>query len=135
MDIIDKFYSYLTPGHFEGIVLFVASSLIMTFIQIKFSKEWTDGLKGVNKYWEGPEILLYICLWIFPIMVFANMFLQMKADDLVWYTLISFMFFGLTGRWGLEWLLAFKGGATQVTSTSSTTEKKVEIKTEETKND
>jgi hypothetical protein len=57
-------------------------------------------------------------------MIFSSGFLQLNYPDIAWYTLIAFMMFGLTGRWGLEWLLAFRGGAAQVTST--TTEKTVE---------
>jgi len=124
IELFDKFVSYLTPGHLEGLMLFLISTAIMTGVHIKFLNEWRDGLKGVNGLWEGPEILLYICFWLLSPMILADIFLQLKASDIVWYIFMACIFFGLTGRWGLEWLLAFKGGASQVTST--TTEKTVE---------
>lgn len=126
MNIFDKFVTYLTPGHFEGIVLYLISVAILTGVHIRFMKEFTDGLKGVNGLWEGPEILLYICLWIIPAMVFADIFLALHASDIVWYAVMAFAFFGLTGRFGLEWLLAFRSGASQVTSTTTVVEKKTE---------
>lgn len=129
MTIFDKFYSYLTPGHFEGIVLFLLSSLIITGLHLHLREDLIKGLKGINGMWEGPEALLYFVLWIFPPVIFAAVFLQLAVPDMVWYVLLAFTGAGLFGRWGLEWLLAFRGGATQVTSTS-TMEKKVEIKEE-----
>lgn len=125
MSIIDKFITYLTPGHFEGIVLYLISVAILTGVHIKFYKDFTEGLKGANGFWEGTEILLYICLWIIPAMVFADIFLQLHASDMVWYSMIAFTLLGVLGRWGLEWLLAFKSGASQVTSTTIA-EKKTE---------
>lgn len=130
MTIIDKFITYLTPGHFEGIVLYLISVAILTGVHIRFIKEFTTGLKGTNGFWEGTEILLYICLWIIPAMVFADIFLQLHASDMVWYSMISFTLLGVLGRWGLEWLLAFKSGASQVTSTTTVVEKKTETQTE-----
>lgn len=117
MGFFDRFISYLTPGHAEGVILFLISSVIMTIVQIYFLKEWTEGLKGINRYWEGPEILLYVAIWMWPPMSFADIFLQLKASDIVWYMWGASLFFGLTGRFGLEWLLAFKSGANQVTTT------------------
>lgn len=134
IELFDKFVSYLTPGHLEGLLLFIGSTFIMTGVHIYFLKEWREGLKGVNGYWEGPEILLYICLWLFPPMVSASFFLQLKVDDMVWWVFTACLFFGLTGRWGLEWLLAFKGGSNQVISTTKTeTEEKTVTRKEETK--
>lgn len=131
MSIIDKFITYLTPGHFEGIVLYLISVAILTGVHIKFYKDFTEGLKGANGFWEGTEILLYICLWIIPAMVFADIFLQLHASDMVWYSMIAFTLLGVLGRWGLEWLLAFKSGASSVTSTTTVVEKKTETQTEQ----
>ncbi len=125
MNFIDKFVTYLTPGHFEGIALYLVSMAIVTATHIYFRKEWSDGLKGVNGLWEGTEILLYICLWIIPAMVFADIFLSLHASEIVWYAMIAFCLLGVLGRWGLEWLLAFRSGASSVTSTT-TTEKTIE---------
>lgn len=131
MTLLDKFNSYLTPGRIEGVVLFLLSSLIVTIVHLYLKNDLVKGLKGANGMWDGPEALLYFCLWIFPPMMFAELFLQLHAPDLVWYTLISFVCAGLFGRWGLEWLLAFKGGANQVISTSTSTEEKKTVIKEE----
>lgn len=131
MNIIDKFVTYLTPGHFEGIVLFLWSCLVMSVVQIYYAKEWTRGLRGTNGLWEAPEILIYIIVWLLSPVIFAAVFLQLPIPDMVWYTLWTIIGFALFGKWGLEWLLAFRSGASQVTST--TTEKRIEkteVKTE-----
>jgi hypothetical protein len=126
MNFIDKFITYLTPGHFEGIVLFLWSCAAMTGVNIYYSKEWTTGLKGTNKLWEAPEILIYIVVWMMPVIIFAAVFMQLPVPDMVWYTLLLIVVFALVGKWGFEWLLAFKSGASSVTSTAHTTEKTVE---------
>lgn len=131
MNIVDKFVTYLTPGHFEGIVLYLISVAILTGVHIRFVKDFTAGLKGANGLWEGTEILLYVCLWIIPAMVFADIFLQLHASEIVWYSMIAFTLLGVLGRWGLEWLLAFKSGASSVTSTTTVVEKKTETQTEQ----
>ncbi len=129
MNFFDKFVSYLTPGHLEGLGLFLVSTLIVTLVHIYNKADIIKGLKGANGLWDGPEVLLYFCLWVFPAMMFAELFLQLHAPDLVWYTLIAFVTAGLFGRWGLEWLLAFKSGAGQVTSTITEKEKLTEKET------
>ena len=131
MNIIDKFVAYLTPGHFEGIALFLWSCLAMTAVQIYYAKEWTAGLRGSNGLREAPEILIYIIVWLLPVVIFAAVFLQLPVPDMVWYTMWVIIGFALFGKWGLEWLLAFKTGASQVTSTTIV-EKKTET-TQETK--
>jgi hypothetical protein len=130
MKLLDKFISYLSHDRVEGVVLFLLSTVIMLALQLYHLRQWTHGLKGDNDRWEGPEILLYILIWMFPPMIFAEIFLQMKLSETVWWIYLGLTAFCLVGRWGLEWLLAFKTGANQVISTTTKEEKTI-IKKEE----
>jgi len=120
--VIDNFIKHLeAAGHFEGMALYIFGAITITFIHIKYSKEWSAGLKGSNGLWETPEICLYIFTYIYPHMIMADQFLDLRASDMAWYFMMGLLAFGLTGRFGLEWLLAFKNGGTKVTTTDSET--------------
>lgn len=102
--------SYWSPGHFEGLMLYFFGALTCNGLQVKYRVEVMQGLKGHNGLFEGPEQLLWICLWVWPHIVLSSGFLQVQWPDMAWYTLWIFTLYGLTGRWGLEWLLAFRRG-------------------------
>jgi len=130
--IYNHFVNHLTEGHFEGMMLYVFGTISITTIHFINMKEWRIGLRGPNNHWESPEICIYIFTWIFPHSIMADQFLGLKASDWVWYFQIALLAFGLTGRFGLEWLLAFKNGGTTVSSTTIELTKK-ETKTDENK--
>lgn len=120
--VIDNFIKHLqSAGHFEGMLLYIFGAITITFVHIKYSKEWSEGLKGSNGLWETPEICLYIFTYIYPHMIMADQFLALKASDMAWYFMMGLLAFGLTGRFGLEWLLAFKNGGTKITTTENET--------------
>ncbi|MGC3945375.1 MAG: hypothetical protein QM762_12815 [Chryseolinea sp.] len=129
--LFDRITSQLTPGAFEGDALYLISMLMITIVHFHFRKQWAEGLKGDNGLWEAPEMLLYLCLWLIPSMIYADIFLKRQASDIVWYAVMAFVFYAFTGRFGLNWLLAFRAGASEVKST--TTEKKTEVREETTK--
>jgi hypothetical protein len=108
---IDQFILWLTPGHFEGMLLYMISATVMEWVQWKFKTEVTHGFKGANGMWEAPEWIVYIAARILPHMILASGFLQVQFPEIAWYTIIGVIFFGLTGRFGLEWLLSFKNGS------------------------
>lgn len=102
----------ITP---EGMLLYVCGATTMTWVHLHHRKEVIVGLKGENGLWEGPEWVLYVCSWLFPHAIMADLFLGLKsATDWPWWLLISLLMYGLTGRFGLQWLLALKSGSSKV---------------------
>ncbi len=129
--IINNFFHHLeAAGHFEGMMLYIFGAITVTFVHIKFAKEWSAGLRGTNGLWDAPEICIYIFTYIYPHMIMADQFLGLKASDMAWYFMMGLLAFGLTGRFGLEWLLAFKNGGTKVTTMDETTIKSTSTTTE-----
>lgn len=115
--------SHIASTHPEGILLYFFGASSITTVHLYYRNEFVAGLKGPNGYWEAPEICIYLFTHLFPHMIMADQFLQLKASDFCWYFMLGLLAFGLTGRFGLEWLLAFKNGGTKVTveQTSKTT--------------
>lgn len=102
----------ITP---EGMLLYICGALTMTWVQLYHRKEVIIGLKGENGLWEGPEWVLYYCSWLFPHLVMADAFLGIKsATDWPWWGMLGLLMYGLTGRFGLQWLLAMKSGSSKV---------------------
>lgn len=113
--VIEKVINHLMNITPEGMLLYVCGAITMTWVQLYHRKEVITGLKGENGLWEGPEWILYICSWLFPHLVMADVFLGLKsATDWPWWLIISLIMYGLTGRFGLQWLLAFKNGGNTV---------------------
>jgi len=140
--VIDNFIHHLeAAGHFEGMMLYIFGAIPITFIHIRFAKEWSAGLRGTNGLWDAPEICIYIFTYVFPHMIMADQFIGLKASEMAWYFMIGLLAFALTGRFGLEWILALKNGSSKVTTIEnettlkSTTEIKESNKKDESKID
>jgi hypothetical protein len=129
MKIIDYLIDHLNQESSEGLILYFFGAITITIVHIKNEKDWVVGLKGSNGLWEAPEIALYIFFWIAPHVVMADAFLKLEPSTECWIFLGCLLLFALTGRWGLEWLLAFRGKQSTVstiekTETITTTEEK-----------
>lgn len=124
-NIWQEFLNAITPGHLEGIVMYICGSITMTWIQLHHKKDVVIGLKGDNGMWESPEWLVYQASWLFPQMIMASGFMNVNFPGEVWLFMGGIVMFGLTGRWGLEWLLSIRSG-TNVTSNNQTQPKKEE---------
>lgn len=98
----------------EGMLLYVCGAITVTWVQIANKAEVQRGLKGENGLWEAPEWIIYLFTWLFPHMVMADQFLGLKASDFAWWFMLGLLLFALTGRFGLQWLLAFKSGSSKV---------------------
>lgn len=113
--IVESVINHLLTITPEGMMLYVCGAITMTWVQLAHRKEAIIGLKGENGLWEGPEWVLYLCSWLFPHMIMADQFLGLKsATDWPWWLVLGLLMYGLTGRFGLQWLLAFKSGASKV---------------------
>ena len=112
---IESVISHLLKITPEGMILYLCGAITMTWVQLAHRKEVIIGLKGENGLWEGPEWVLYVCTWLFPHMIMADVFLGLKsATDWPWWLILGLVMYGLTGRFGLQWLLAFKSGSNKV---------------------
>lgn len=125
-NIWKEFLQSITPGHLEGIVMYVCGSITMTWIQIYHKKDVVEGLKGDNGKWESPEWLVYLASWLFPQMIMASGFMKFTFPIEAWLFMGGLVLFGLTGRWGLEWLLSLRYGSGTMTQISSQKEEKKE---------
>jgi len=121
MKLIDDFIANLTPGHFEGMMLYIFGSVTITFVLVRNHGDFKMGLKGINKLWEAPEITIYLWLWIFPHFVMSITFLQFNPPDMMYYFMGAILLFALSGRAGLEFIFnRFGGGKTVSTEIKQT---------------
>lgn len=110
INILVDFINHIATEHPEGILLYLFGSVTITWVHLVNRKEVIEGFKGANRMWETPEWTVYIFTFLFPHMIMADQFLGLKASDFAWWFMLSLLLFSLAGRWGLEWLLAFKNG-------------------------
>ncbi len=76
-------------------VALIAVSLIWAnWGLIKRQKEFWDAIRGKDKVLQIEEIAAYSWIRIFPILVFADLFMGLKVSSEVWYSL-DFIFFSL----------------------------------------
>lgn len=110
VELVNKFLSEIEPGHFEGIMLYACGTATMEFVQIYYAKEFQTGLKGENNRWEAPEIAFYLWLRLFPHVVMAVLFLEYNPPLYFWLFFGGIGLYLLAGRYGLDWILAWKNG-------------------------
>jgi hypothetical protein len=106
--ILDHFLGDI--HHIEGWILYIAGAITITKVQIRYAKEYVQGLKGPNTLFEAPEILLHLFNFLWPHILMQQFFLVDTPSVYAWMFLAVLVLFGLTGRWGLEWLAAMKNG-------------------------
>lgn len=114
MKFLIDLFNHLLSAHPDGIILYIGGSATLTWVQIAYRAEVTKGLKGTNGLWEAPEWIIYLFSWFFPHMIMADQFLGLKASESAWLFMSALLLFALTGRFGLEWLLAMKTGTPKV---------------------
>jgi hypothetical protein len=103
-------FTHAAQEHPEGIVLYTFGAITITIVHLVHRKEFVTGLKGKNGLFEAPEICIYLFTWLFPHMIMADQFVSLHPSNFAWYFMAILLLFGLTGRFGLEWLLAIKNG-------------------------
>lgn len=93
-------------------VFWFISSVTILVVQLHYKKEWDKGAIGKNGIWDMPEQLLTKWGWIVPQCFVAAWFVPSvgkNVPDMAWWFVLAITAFGLTGRWGLEWLAKMKG--------------------------
>jgi hypothetical protein len=132
--IIESYFSNLAlnPERLDSMFLWTVTSIIITVVLIKYSKQMVNGLMGKNTLWESPEIVIYLLCWLFPYILNYAAFFKATLPDWVWWFMSAGIAYALMGRWIFDWVLALRAGATSVTesATVTKTETKVEVKQE-----
>lgn len=108
--LLNDFIKNLTPGHFEGMFLYLCGAISMTWVQVVNRHEIKEGLKGENKLWESPEWIIYLWSWLFPHVVLAVLFLGYNPPAYFWYFFGIMGMYGLLGKYAFEWILAWRHG-------------------------
>lgn len=57
-----------------------------------------DDLKGSDKRWQPEEVIIIVWLFIFPVLVISDLFLNLEASDKVWYGMDLILLFALGGK-------------------------------------
>ncbi len=109
---LQQLLSSITPGQFEGVLLYVIGAISSTIVKLHYRKPWSRGLMGTNMTWESPEVLLVILFIFFDHLIMAHVFLKFHISDSVLWFMAGLFLYGFTGRWGLEWIASLKGGGT-----------------------
>jgi len=109
VDLITKFLEQFNSlTQLEGVILYTFGAFCSSVVKYTYRKEWVEGMKGANGLWESPEIMLTILLLIIDHIFMADAFLDMEMSNNAWIAIGILFLYGFTGRWGLEWLSAWR---------------------------
>lgn len=73
------------------------SSMIWTHYDFfKNSKDFWNAVKGKDKVLQIEEVIIYIYIRVLPILIFADLYMDLKVSSEVWYSL-DFIFATLIG--------------------------------------
>jgi hypothetical protein len=122
IELIDSYFKYLSnhPTMLNSIGLWTVSMTMVYIILFKYRERMIAGMSGANNLWDSPEIIGYIVCWIFPPVLFYSAFFNVELPSWVWYFTAFCVAYTLGGKWLLEWVLAFKAGATKVDTDTET---------------
>lgn len=113
--MFEKFVEFLKHGldklsdtRIDALLLYIMGTLYFLYLHRKHDSSMIEGLKGENKKWESPEIVVYFWIQSFPFVIFADQFLglRMSTEMAVTYNII--LFFAIMGRAGVELVLSWK---------------------------
>ena len=119
-----EFLTHLFVNYPEGMFLYMFSAATINILNLVYKHVWDKGSLGSNGLWDIPEQLMVVGpKWIYPHILCASVFLPEVCIVPPWaaWFMGANILFALTGRWGLEALVAFKNGGTikSITNESS----------------
>jgi hypothetical protein len=112
--------------HDLGYSLFIICCLHISYIWIWHGKSIYIDLKGDNKRWDAPELLILFCIVIWAPILLADAFFGFHPSEHVWMSLEVVIGFALAGKVGLKWVAA-KQTPVNETRTTIEKEKKTDI--------
>lgn len=112
---MDKFYLFLNDAldrlshvRIDALFLYFCGIIYYLYLHLKHDREIVTGLKGENKSWEAPEVVIYFWIQSFPFILFADAFLGLVMSDGMMMVFTLTLFFAIMGRPGIELVLAWK---------------------------
>jgi hypothetical protein len=103
-----SFEKWIGLGYMVGIIGF------LLYLSFKHKSEFWEAIRGSDGKLEVPELIIAICMIIYPNVILADIFLGLHASDGIFWSLDGIIFFALTGR---VFLNRFgKGGNAQQTT-------------------
>ncbi len=102
----------LSNAEVIGLFLFLLMNFTLIGALVMFRKDIVAGLKGKDVLFEMPEVIVFIYLYVFPSIFIAACTVPsiVKIDIMGWMFMMLVVLFGLAGRFGLNFLLAFRAG-------------------------
>lgn len=85
-----------------GFIIMGAVLLYLLYISIRKKKDIWEGIKGKDGILELPEIIITICMILYPVIVLADVFLGLHASEAIFWSLDAIIFFALTGRVAMD---------------------------------
>lgn len=70
----------------------------ISFLSIRHKNEFWNAIKGKDGKLEVPELIIAICMIIYPNLILADAFLGLHASDGVFWSIDAIILFALTGR-------------------------------------
>lgn len=81
-----------------GFFYMVGILMYISYLSIKHKNEFWEAIRGTDGKLEVPELIIAICMIIYPNLVLADAFLGLHASDGVFWSLDAIILFALTGR-------------------------------------
>jgi len=95
-------FSTISIEKLIGFVIMGSVLLYLLYISIKKKKDLWEGIKGKDGVLELPEIIITICMILYPVIVLADVFLDLHATEAVFWSLDAIILFALTGRVAMD---------------------------------
>lgn len=111
MDFINHIIQMLYAQPIEKIIGFFYMLGILAYISylsIRHKDEFWSAIRGKDGKLEVPELIIAICMIIYPNLILADAFLGLHASDGVFWSIDAIILFALTGRVAIN---KFGGGA------------------------
>lgn len=131
MHFFEKYFSELTADRADSLLLWTLSTFFVWFWLVRLRKQSIEGMakEGDNPSWETREQIIWFTLLAFYPAAFYILYLtQFKLWGFGAFALI--IGYQIFGRFIFDWILAFKGGLSEVPEHEKETKVKVETKVE-----
>ena len=125
LKVFESYFSFLAnnPGQINGIIQWTLCVVWSEFLIWKFRERIIKGMEGLNLLFESGEVIAFISIVCFPPTLFNLAFFKDTQLYQFYALLAEGAIFACTlyGRYLFDWALAFKTGASSVTSSVQTT--------------
>lgn len=107
--ILHDFFAHVIQEHPEHVLFYILNSILIIWVLVENKSAFKRGFEGVNGFWEAPEAIVYIWMWMFPFSINAVLFLDLHPPDMFWYFMLFCLLFALAGKDGIMMLFNWRG--------------------------